>query len=69
MKSYIFVFGAVTFARRWSVTPETISTRVIFWLISMTGLVIHWEWKAGLISQMTVSEIALPFYDLEGMAG
>ena len=66
-KSYIFVFGALTFIRRWSVTPETMSTRVIFLLITISGLLLQFHWKAGIISQLTVNEVKMPFDDLDGV--
>ncbi|XP_059098288.1 uncharacterized protein LOC131892430 [Tigriopus californicus] len=67
IKSYIFVFGALTFGRRWSVTPFTSSTRVIFFLITISGLMIQWHWKAGIISMLTVNDIIYPFEDLAGV--
>ena len=66
-KSYTFVFGALTFGRRWSLTPGTLSTRVIFFLTTMTGLLVQWQWKGGIISQLTVSRSEMPFDDLESL--
>eukprot|EP00095_Tigriopus_kingsejongensis_P012527 maker-scaffold455_size166772-snap-gene-0.36 protein:Tk12527 transcript:maker-scaffold455_size166772-snap-gene-0.36-mRNA-1 annotation:"hypothetical protein L798_01404" len=66
-KSFIFVLGALTLARGWSVTPIRARNRVIFLAIILGGSVVFWHWEAMIISYLAVRVPALPFQDLEGL--
>eukprot|EP00095_Tigriopus_kingsejongensis_P000205 maker-scaffold41_size498431-snap-gene-3.27 protein:Tk00205 transcript:maker-scaffold41_size498431-snap-gene-3.27-mRNA-1 annotation:"hypothetical protein L798_01404" len=66
-KNAIFSVGALTFARRWSVTPVTQSGRLIFISILLGGCFVHFHWKAALVSALTVELVNYPFQSLEGL--
>lgn len=76
-KCFIYVFGAYggLAVRRWSLTPVNISTRsektgvlnlfcvarIIFISVLVLGSLIHWHWKASIISYLSVERAYLPF--------
>merc|ERR1711970_89247 len=65
-KCFVFVFGAFgSFSiRRWSVTPVNISTRTIFITVLTCGSLVHWHWKASIISYLSVVDHSIPFNSL-----
>ena len=75
-KSLTFLCGAFAgpAVRRWSVSPYNISTRsatvvflsppsprIIFIMVLVAGSLVHWHWKAGIISSLSVARPSLPF--------
>ena len=44
-KSYTYVAGALTFGSRWSITPLTDSTRIVFIAVMVSGILMQWQWK------------------------
>ena len=62
-KCVIYVFGAYggIAVRRWSITPSNISARIIFIFVLSCGSLIHWHWKASIISHLSVSLPSIPF--------
>ena len=64
-KSLIFVSGALTFARGWSVTPSSARGRIFFLAIMVGGSLIFWHWEAMIISYLAVRVPAIPFRNLE----
>ena len=67
IRCFIYVYGAYGgFAsRRWSVTPNNVSARIIFISVLAFGALNHWHWKASIISHLSVIRKAIPFSNLE----
>ena len=66
-KCFIYVYGAYCglAARRWSVTPKNISSRILFLSVLLLGSVNHWHWKASIISNLSVVQEEIPFRSKE----
>ena len=51
-----FSFSGITFVRRWTVTPVSLSGRIVFITILATGIFIQGIWKASLTSVMAAQK-------------
>jgi ABC-type amino acid transport substrate-binding protein len=55
-QSLTFSFSCITFIRRWTVTPVSLSGRIVFITILVTGILIQGIWKASLTSVMAAQK-------------
>ena len=68
-KCFIFVYGAYggVASKRWNTTPDKLSSRMIFIITLLCGCLIHWHWKASIISHLSVVTRNKPFRTLEDL--
>lgn len=66
-RAYIFVAGAIAFARPYSVVPRTTLAKAIFLTVCLSGSMIFWHWEAMLISFLAVKTLTFPFTDIESL--
>ena len=64
LKSYVFVFSSVPFARGWNIEPIYIRGRIAFLSVILAGVLLYMHWEAQLISKLTSRKISLPFSNL-----
>ena len=55
------------FMKRWSITPLSVPVRIAFITILVSGCLLYWHWKAGIISNLSVQKFNPPFMDLPGL--
>ena len=53
-KSFTFSITGISFIRRWTVTPSSISGRIVFITILLTGVVTQGIWKASFTSGLAI---------------
>ena len=67
IRSLVFSFSGVTFVRRWSVTPESVSARIVFIIVLYVGIIIQGMWKAAFTSVLAVEKEIVLYEDLEDL--
>ena len=67
IRSLAFSFSGVTFVRRWSVTPESVSARIVFIIVLYVGIIIQGMWKAAFTSVLAVEKEIVLYEDLEDL--
>ena len=66
-RSLTFSFSGVTFIRRWSVTPSSVSARIVFILVLYVGIIVQGMWKASFTSVLAIEKEVERFEDLEDL--
>ena len=66
-RSLTFSFSGVTFIRRWSVTPVSVSARIVFILVLYVGIIVQGMWKASFTSVLAVEKEVVLYEDLEDL--
>ena len=66
-RSLTFSFSGVTFIRRWSVTPTSVSARIVFILVLYVGIIVQGMWKASFTSVLAVEKEVVLYEDLEDL--
>ena len=67
MQSLTYSFSGITFVRRWSVTPLTLSARIVFISVLYTGIIVQGMWKASLTSALAIDGNVDPYKTLEDL--
>ena len=66
-KSLIFSLSGITFVRRWSLTPNSVSARIVFILTLYVGILVQGMWKASFTAVLAVAKEIDPYNDLEDL--
>ena len=66
-RSLIFSFSGITFIRRWSVTPVSLSARIVFISVLYVGIIVQGMWKASFTSVLAVKKEVVPYNNLEDL--
>ena len=66
-RSLTFAFSGITFIRRWSVTPVSLSARIVFISVLYIGIIVQGMWKASFTSVLAVEKEVVLYNDLEDL--
>ena len=66
-KSLTFSFSGITFVRRWSVTPISVSARIVFRSVLYIGIIVQGMWKASFTSVLAVQKELVLYNNLEDL--
>ena len=67
MQSLTYSFSGITFVRRWSVTPLTLSARIVFISVLYTGIIVQGMWRASLTSALAIDKEVVLYKTLEDL--
>ena len=62
-----FAFSGLTFIRRFSITPTTISSRIVFITILVSGILVNGMWKASFTSALSVKKTTVLYESLNDL--
>jgi hypothetical protein len=66
-RSLTFSFSGITFIRRWSVTPVSLSARIVFIIVLYVGIIVQGMWKASFTSVLAVEKEVVLYDNLEDL--
>ena len=55
-RSLTFSFSGIIFLRRWTVTPVSISARIVFIVVLYSGIIVQGMWKASFTSVLAIEK-------------
>ena len=67
IESLTYSFSGITFVRRWSVTPLTLSARIVFISVLYTGIIVQGMWRASLTSALAIDKEVVLYKTLEDL--